>query len=320
MKVKQQFVAAVAVSLATWAGTSIGQESNQQPSDSKAVLDQSPESRGVVRAFAGIKAVTRPSRDATMGFQLPTQVTKVFVKGGQSVKAGDPLIQGDDTEDVALYELQKLRAETDVPIKAAAKARDLSLLEFQRTEEAFQKKASNQQEYDRAKLTWERAVLEHENAVQQQRQEVVGTTARLARVKKLTLTAPFDGVIDVVQADVGQSITESRDVLRIVNVEKLWIDANAPIDDARTLTIKDGDSAWVLVEVVGKSRVIAARVIEVAPAAHPSARTRRIRVELDNPAGAEQLLAGDAVWVRFTEPGAEVMKQIAAAGVGGRGE
>ncbi len=200
-----------------------------------------------------------------------------------------------------------------MPIKAAAKARDLAQLEFARVEEARRLGASNQQEFDRAKLTWERAVLEHENAVQQQHQEIVGTKAREARVRKLTLVAPFDGVVDVVQADVGQSITESKDVLRIVNVEKLWIDANASIDQARTLSLKDGDIAWVLVEVVGKSRILAGKVIEVAPAAHPVARTRRIRVELDNPAGPDQLLAGDAVWVRFTEPSEDVVKQVAAA-------
>ena len=61
-------------------------------------------------------------------------------------------------------------------------------------------------------------------------------------------------------------------------------------------------------------------MIEVAPAAHPVARTRRIRVELDNPAGPEQLLAGDAVWVRFTEPSEELVKQVAAAKSGGAAE
>lgn len=289
---------------------------SQQP-ESPAVKDLSAASRETVKAFGGVKAVTRPSRDATMGFQVPTQIVNILVKGGQKVKAGDALIRGDDAEDAALVELQQMRAQTRIPIEAAAKARDLALLEFRRTEDAFNMKASNQQEYDRAKLAWERSVLEYDNAVQQSAQEGSGLKAREARLAKLTLTAPFDGVIDVIQADVGQSITESKEVLRIVNVDKLWIDANGSIDDETTLKIKEGDSAWVLVEVVGKPRILSAKVTEVAPAAHPVARTRRIRVELDNPSGPDQLLAGDAAWVRFTEPGADVVKSIAS--IGGEG-
>jgi len=262
-------------------------DSAAQP-ESSAVKDLSASSRETVKAFGGVKAVTRPSRDATMGFQVPTQIVSILVKGGQKVKVGDPLIRGDDAEDSALVELQKMRAET------------------------FNMRASNQQEYDRAKLAWERSILEYDNAVQQSAQEGSGLKAREARLAKLTLTAPFDGVIDVIQADVGQSITESKEVLRIVNVDKLWIDAHASIDDETTLRIKEGDSAWVLVEVVGKPRILSAKVTEVAPAAHPVARTRRIRVELDNPSGPDQLLAGDAAWVRFTEPGAEIVKSIAS--------
>jgi RND family efflux transporter MFP subunit len=311
MKMKL-LVAAVTAGVVMCAGSALGQpESGGRPPMRD--LSGSSGPTEAVRAFSGIKAVTRPSQDATMGFQLPTQIIKIFVRGGQAVKAGDPLIQGDDAEDNALLDLQKMRAETEVPIKAAAKARDLALLEFQRTQDAFNLRASNQQEFDRAKLTWERAVLEHENAVQQQLQERAGTAAREAKVRKLTLVAPFDGIVDVVQADLGQSITESRDVLRIVNVDKLWIDANASIDEERTRTLKNGDTAWVLVEVVGKSRVVTGTVIEVAPAAHPVARTRRIRVELNNPAGPDQLLAGDSAWVRFTEPSADVLKQVASA-------
>lgn len=281
--------------------------------DSATVKDLSAASRETVRAFGGIKAVTRPSRDATMGFQVPTQILSILVKGGQKVKAGDPLIRGDDAEDLALVELQRLRAQTRIPIDAAAKARDLALLEFRRTEDAFNKKAANQQEYDRAKLAWERSVLEYDNAVQQAAQEASGLKAREARLAKLTLTAPFDGEIDVIQADVGQSITESKEVLRIVNVDKLWIDAHASIDDASTHVVKEGDPAWVLVEAVGRPRVLVGKVTEVAPAAHPVARTRRIRVELENRSGSDQILAGDAAWVRFSEPDATVMKSIASA-------
>jgi multidrug efflux pump subunit AcrA (membrane-fusion protein) len=97
----------------------------------------------------------------------------------------------------------------------------------------------------------------------------------------------------------------------------LWIDADAPIDDPVTLKIKEGDVAWVLVDVLGQPRMRTGKVIEVAPAAHPVARTRRVRVELDNSAGADQLLAGDTAWVRFTAPPDEFVRRVTAVARGG---
>ncbi|HYE03844.1 MAG TPA: hypothetical protein VD963_11505, partial [Phycisphaerales bacterium] len=40
----------------------------------------------VTRRFGGVKADTRPSRDATMKFSVSTEVREVLVQGGQKVK------------------------------------------------------------------------------------------------------------------------------------------------------------------------------------------------------------------------------------------
>src|SRR5262245_21817332 len=76
-----------------------------------------PVEHPIVREFGGYRAFTRPSRDSTMGFSQPTQVQEILVKGGQVVKKGELIIRGDDGEDQALLKLQRMRAETDLPIK-----------------------------------------------------------------------------------------------------------------------------------------------------------------------------------------------------------
>src|SRR5215831_1197418 len=43
--------------------------------------------------FNGIKAIARASRDATLSFTFPAEVSKVLVKGGQKVNQGDLLVQ-----------------------------------------------------------------------------------------------------------------------------------------------------------------------------------------------------------------------------------
>jgi len=266
-----------------------------QPASTIKTLDYA-----VIRAFGGTKAVTRPSRDSVMGFQLPTQVAQTLVKGGQAVKAGEPLVLGDTSEDEALVELQRLRAESDVPVLEARKAMELAQFEYEAYRKVRAEGGGNQKEVDRARLTAERAELQYQNALVQQRQEVVGIKAREARLNKLTLRAPFDGVVDVVLVELGQNVSETDKVLRVVNVDLLWIDVPAPMADPRTLTLKNGDPAWVLLDIAGTPREMQAAVIEVSPAADPASRTRRIRVEIKNPEGEGRLIPGDPAWVKFS--------------------
>ena len=49
-------------------------------------------------SFGGIKAAVRASRDATLSFTFPAEVSQVLVKGGQRVKKADLLIQSKDDE------------------------------------------------------------------------------------------------------------------------------------------------------------------------------------------------------------------------------
>lgn len=268
--------------------------------------------QAIVREFGGYRAFTRPSRDATMGFSQPTQVQEILVKGGQTVKKGDLLIRGDDREDQALLKLQHMRADTDLPIKGAKAAMDLADVEYQRLQEASAKGGASPQELDRARLTLERATVEYQQAILNQRQEVVQIERMDARIVHLRLTAPFDGQIDNIQVDVGQSVSENDKVIHLVNVDLLWIDVPASMLDATTQTLKDGDKAWVLVEAASKFRMIEGKVIEVSPVADFSSRTRRVRVEFANPEGSQRLVAGDPAWVRFTTPPEGVSKKLAA--------
>lgn len=292
----------------------VGSPLSSLAQDSAPNAPTASDSSAVLREFGGYRSFTRPSRDATMGFSQPTQVQEVLVKGGQSVKAGDLLIRGDDREDQALLKLQRMRAETDLPVRGAKAAMDLADIEYKRLQEARQQGGSSPQELDRARLTLERATVEYQQAILNQRQEVVQIERLDARIVHLRLQAPFDGQIDNIQVDVGQSVSENDKVIRIVNVDVLWIDVPASTFDAATQTVKDGDKAWVLVEAAGKFRMMEGKVIEVSPVADFSSRTRRVRAEIANPKGAQRLVAGDPAWVRFTAPPEGVAKKVASLG------
>jgi RND family efflux transporter MFP subunit len=267
----------------------------------------------IINEFAGFKAVTRPSRDAVMGFSISTQVSAVLVRGGQEVTKGTLLVKGDDAEDVVVLELQELRAKTDLPVQRAKASMDLAKLEHERLLELRTKDASSTQEVERARLTFDTAKIDFEYEKVKQTQEVMQVGRLQARVDKLHLTAPFDGTVDNVLVDVGQAVTEQEKVIRVVNVDILHMDVPAPTDDVVTLGMKNGDKAWVLLDVATSPRVMEGKVVEVSPTTDLASRTRRIRVEIENPKGSQRVLAGEPAWVRFTQPPAGVISQVNTA-------
>jgi len=268
--------------------------------------------RELLQTYSGVKAVTRPSRDATMGFSLPTRVMEVLAVGGQDVKKGQVLLRGDDNEDSVVVKLQEIRSKTDLPVQKAAKAAELAKLEYVKTVEAGKLSGASPMEIDRAKLTADGAVIDRETAAMQQDQEVIQVERLKARLDKLVIRAPFDGQVDVVMADVGQSTSESDKVVRVVNVDVLWLDVAAPTSLSVDLRLKPGDPAWVLMELPGTPVVRLGKVVEVSPTADSASGTRRVRVEVQN---TERVVAGVTSWVRFTEPTGEWKGRVAPARV-----
>ena len=261
--------------------------------------------------FGGYRAVSRPSQDSILGFGVATTIKEIPVKGGQTVTKGTLLLRGDDTEDVALLSIQKMRAETNLPVDGAKAEWDLAKVEYERMKSAQSNGAAGVSEVERARLAAEVKRVSYLLAQHGQEQEKIQVPRMQARVDKFRLAAPFDGVVDVVHADLGQAVSENEKLVRVVDVDPLWVDVPAETDKPETIALKAGDKAWVLCNVAGTAHVAQGTVIEVAPTSDPASRTRRVRVEMPNPIGAKFLLAGEPVQVRFSAPTAGA---VSAAG------
>lgn len=268
-----------------------------------------PTASDIATLFGGEKAVTRPWRDAVMGFSQPTRVTEILISGGQEVKKGALMIRGEDAEDAALLKLQKMRADTDWPVQKAQKTSELAQIEFDNFKSAAAERGTAPLEVDRARLSAEGAKIDLELAKQQQEQEVIQVDRVQARLDRMRIAAPFDGQIDVVMADVGQSMSENEKVIRVVDVQRLWIDVPVPTGQTIEYATKSGDPAWVLMDLPGPAKLFLGKVIEVSPVADAASATRRVRVEVPNP---DRVVAGVACWVRLAEPAPEWKERVTA--------
>lgn len=263
----------------------------------------------VLSNFSGTKGVSRPSQDAIMGFSLPTSVNATTVKGIQTrsgdVKKGDVIVKGDDAEEQVVLRLQQERVAKPLNIERAKAAMDLSEVEYTRVREAFARGGSGTQEVDRARLQAEVSRIDWELAVSNDKQEKLQLDRLQERIKGYSIVAPFDGTIDLVNADIGQVVAGNEKVVRVVDVDPLWVDIPEPTDHPHTWSLTAGAKAWAMANVAGEARVVECKVIEVSPTSDPASRTRRIRVEVPNPPttnGKIRMLAGEAMWVRFSQP------------------
>lgn len=266
----------------------------------------------------GEKYVTRPSRDAVMGFSFPTDVTELLVKGDQFVKKGELLLRARDLEVLASLDLTRVQANSDEDVKRAQSALELAEIEFKSFETAREGGAGSPQEFDRAKNALETRRIELTIAQINLDLRQIQLRAKEAEADRYRLVAPFDGKVDAVLVDIGQAIKESEPAVRVVDIDPLWIDVPTPTLQTLEQGLKKGDPAWVVVELTKDYRVYPARVIEVSSVADSSSGTRRVRVELRNP---KAWPAGLTAWVRFTEPaGAWAGRVVPDWPVGGKGD
>jgi RND family efflux transporter MFP subunit len=272
------------------------------PQPAGSTSSQAPSLAQNIASFGGHKAFTRPWRDSVMGFSQSTRVLEIPVVGGQTVKKGDLIIRGEDEEEVARLVLQKMRAESNLTVEKANKSVELAKLMRDRYQEASSKGGAAPSEIDRARLDHEASIIDRDSAILNQDQEVIAVRLAQARLDRVRIVAPFDGIIDMISVDLGQSVNENDKVTRVVDTSILWVDVGVPTGESVELKLVKGGSAWALVSLPGQLRVYEGTIIEVSPVADPSSNTRRVRVQIQN---TENVVAGVTTWVRFTKPGAE---------------
>ncbi len=83
------------------------------------------------------------------------------------------------------------------------------------------------------------------------------------RLKKLTLRAPFQGVIAAQTAKVGEIVTPSQPIVSMISENKFQVEANIPETDI--VKIKVGDTARITFDAYGGHEVFFAKVGKIDP-------------------------------------------------------
>lgn len=269
----------------------------QAPASQPAGREDDASWEKLAESFGGVKADTKASRDVVMAFTISAEVREILVKGGQKVSENDLLVKARDGDQVALLEAQRLQAANDNEIKAAALQLELEDLKYKRLLESNQ---YGQSEIDEARIRAATSKVQLEQAKVRNDLDKKRVDQAEGQLERYRLKAPFSGIIEEVKVEIGQGIREAEPVVRIVNTDKLWLEAYARTMETISLGVEKGHRAWVLVQLPGKPRLVEGTVLYVSPVADYVSQNRRVRVEINNTEGWP---AGTSAKVVFVDPG-----------------
>lgn len=181
-------------------------------------------------------------------------LVSVFVKEGQKVSKGQLLARIDDgglSAQLAQMEVQTELAKTT----------------FERQKRLWEQKIGSEIQYLQAKTTYESNV----NAVSQLKSQIA----------KANVTAPFSGTIDDVIADQGSNVAPGAPLIRIVNLNDMFIEAEVP--EKYLPNISKGTRVLAYFPVLHDT--VDTKVRQVSDYINPNNRSFKIEIDVPNHKG-----------------------------------
>ncbi len=246
-----------------------------------------------VHAAAGLATISKPSQDVTLSFSRPGIVAKVLVLKGDKVNAGDLVAEQDSTEEQAAYEVAEGEAEDTTRVGAQETIAAQKQIAYKRKMESG---VANATELDEAKLDW--SVGEANVKLSKFEQAQAGLKAKQAKavLDKTKLRTPISGIVEDTMIHAGEaSDAQNMKVLRVVNINPLWIDVPVPFKNVRGLQ-NDGRATVKFSDATTRE----GKIINIHSVADPGSETLYVTVEVPNPALRP---AGEHVEVTFPTGG-----------------
>jgi RND family efflux transporter MFP subunit len=191
----------------------------------------------------------RAKLHATLEAKLSGRIDKMPVLLGQSVKA---------CQLVARLDAAEVKARLD----QAQAAFDQAERDWKRISSLFEAQAVTRSEYDAADA--------------RQRMAKAAVAEAVALLAYAEVSAPFDGVVTKKWAEVGDLATPGKPLLELEDPAALQLEAD--VAEAIAPLIKPGARLGLRVESL--SGELFGSVAEIAPAADPSTRTFRVKLDL----------------------------------------
>jgi RND family efflux transporter MFP subunit len=228
---------------------------------------------------SGLPGITRPSLQVTLHPNVAGIVREILVKEGDSVRLGQPLVQMDDRVAAANLNAAEVAAAQSGPVELARAELAAAEQTLRRLESVTDLRAVAAQEFELARSAVDKARANLNTAEGNLRLAFEKVTIERERINQLNLTAPFDGVVHRIKANVGERLQEDQPVLEVVNVDTLKVELHISSNQSQKLEI---GKTYTLGTDFRGIQSIDAKLTSIAPIVDPSTDTLRCIFEIDN--------------------------------------
>jgi len=242
---------------------------------------------------SGIAAITVPSADITLSFVQPGRISESNIKEGESVKAGQVLVQQYDAVERARLAQLEADSQNTINIEAGEASLAQKQVDLKKLEKAAALNAATSLEVEHAKLEVKIADLSVKLAVFELEQARRKYEEAKIQIDNMSLKCPIDGIIERVEVESGESVNAFDDVVRVVQVDPLWIDAPIPFEKARNLEYRDKIQ---IIFPESSNTSVEGTIVFIAAVADAASGTLRVRIEVPNKSNRP---AGEQVRVAF---------------------
>ena len=181
-------------------------------------------------------------------------ITKIFVREGQSISKGRPLVQIDNS----ILESSKVELQTQL---------DLAATTFERQKRLWNQNIGSEIQYLQAKAKKEGL----ENSLESLK----------SQAKKLKITAPFSGTVDEIFAKTGGLANPMFPALRLINLNQIHVESE--VTETYLKYIKKGTEVELYFPSIDKK--INTKVDQVGNYINPNNRSFKVRMNVNNTDG-----------------------------------
>lgn len=255
-----QALVALLMTAATSSTLYAAQEPQGLPVEAQVVKPQEVE-----RQFEAVGSLT-PNERIVVSPEVAGRISQIHFAEGQKVSAGDVLFSLDSSIERA-------------QLKQAEASRELSQLEYRRANELLRKNVGSANDRDAA--------------LAQLRTDDAEVELARERINKMSLEAPFDGVMGLREVSLGQYVSPGESLAPLVSVNPIKLEFQVP--EIYVSDIQQGQSVAVALDAL-PGETFTGEVYALSPAVDDNSRNFTVRARLEN----EQGLLKPGLFARVT--------------------
>lgn len=225
------------------------------PAASDVFVEAAPVRISSIRRQIEAVGSLRSNESVILRPEVAGRISEILFEEGQRVTRGTPLVRLDSS--IA-------RAQLDQQIAALG----LSKVNYERAQDLLKKGAGSQRTFD--------------EALAKMRADEASLSLAQATLDKMTLVAPFDGILGLRKVSLGDYVNPGQDMVNIENIETLKVDFR--VSEIFATQLKVGQAISITLDAI-PGATFDGEVYAIDPAHDPNGRAVILRARTPNKSG-----------------------------------